>query len=364
MASKEGKPLIVVYHANCVDGAACAWCVAKAHGVDTSDGKKGQDVTYIPYAHHDRKEAEKQIRAALKSGAALYFVDVAPTREFLDELMTPRPDGQAKVANISVMDHHETETRALKGYTPPFTNGAQPGLNIVIDPNIKSAARMVWQEVLPDEKPPEVLDVINMMDGDAKGLTTPESFAAAAYIDAHDISSTDNAFRSLQGLATQTFNEMAADGRNIVADQTARISKMLENIAVIDLQILPGQPPEKVAIVNADVKQFGRQVSERLVEAGDKAGSGVALAWYMQKNGAVTMSIRTNGDPDASLICDHLRATMGCTGGGHDGAGAVHFKSIFDFARHMPFGDNMITQKPPAPNSTPLGVQKAPKHLH
>jgi len=364
MASKTGKPLIVVYHANCVDGAACAWCVAKAHGVDTPEGAKGQDVTYIPYAHHDRKDAEAQIRAALKSGAALYFVDVAPSREFLDELMTATDLGEAKVDTISIIDHHETETRALKDYTPPVTRDAQPGLNIIIDPNVKSAARMVWQELLPGQKAPEVFDVINMMDGDAKGLTTPAAFAAAAYIDAQDISTTDKAFQSLRGLATQTFNQMAADGRSIVTDQKVRIDKMLENAHIIELQIYPGQPPVKAAIVNADVKQFGRQVSERLVEAGDKAGSGVAFAWYMQKNGAVTMSIRTSGDPDASKIADFMRTTMGCTGGGHDGAGAVHFKSIFEFARQMPFGDPLQPAKQPAAKSTPLGVQPPPKHLH
>jgi hypothetical protein len=364
MASKTGKPLIIVHHAKCIDGAACAWCVAKAHGVDTPEGRKGRDVTFIAYAHHERKEAEEQIRAALKTGALLYFVDVAPSREFLDELMTPGKDGQAKVESISVMDHHETETRALKNYFPPTVEGSQPGLNIVLDPNVHSAARMVWSEMLPDEKAPPVLDVINMMDGDAKGLTTPDAFAAAAYIDMQDIGTTAKAFDTLRGLASQTFNEMAADGRHLATDQKSRIDKMMENAAVMELQILPGQPPQKVAIVNADVKQYGRQISEVLTAAGQEAGSGVALAWYAQKNGAVTMSIRTNGDPDASLICEHLRNTMGCTGGGHDGAGAVHFKSIFEFARHMPFGEAMIKGREPAAKSTPISPQPPQKFLH
>lgn len=364
MATTKGQPLIVVYHANCVDGAACAWCVAKAHGVDTPDGAKGQDVTYIPYAHHDRKDAEQQIRAALKTGAALYFVDVAPSREFLDELMTATDLGDAKVANITIIDHHETETRALNGYSPPYTIDAQPGLTILVDPNVQSAARMVWQELLPHEKPPAVLDVINMMDGDAKGLKTPADFAAAAYIDTQDISTATKAFQSLRGLASATFNQMAADGRNIVTDQTARLDRLMENISTIELQIFPGHAPEKIAIVNADVKQFGRQVTEKLIEAGKKAGSGVAFAWYMQKNGAVSMSIRTSGDPDASKICDYLRTVMGCTGGGHDGAGAVHFKSIFEFARHMPFGDAQMQPKEPSPKGTAQGIQPPPKHLH
>lgn len=362
MDSAKGKPLVIVYHDDCVDGAACAWAVAKAHGADKG---KHDNVTYIPYAHHDKGKAEDKIRAALQEDATLYFVDVAPTKEFLDEMMTPGKDGKAKVRQVNVMDHHESQTRALEGYAPPDVEGGQPALELLIDPNLHSAAKMVWQELLPDEPPPPVLDVINLMDGDAKGLKTPQDFAAAALIDTKDISTPERAFETLRGLAKETFNEMAMAGRPLVEDQQAKIDWLLKNAQTIEMQILPDQPPVKVAIVNADVKQFGRQISARLVEEGQKAGSGVAFAWHMQKNGAVTMSIRTDGEPDASKIADYLRDTMGVTGGGHDGAGAVHFASLFHFAAEMPFRNAKPLHKhaiiPPA-KQPPRHENRPPLH--
>ncbi|MDI1227118.1 MAG: DHHA1 domain-containing protein [bacterium] len=332
MASPDGAPLVVVYHADCIDGAACAWGVAKAHGIDK---QKDANVTYIPYAHHDVEKAQEQIRAALAGNANVYFVDVAPTPKFLDELMTPDKDGKAKAATIRVMDHHESAAKDLKGYTPPVVTGEQPKLEIQIEERRMSAALMVWQKMMPDEPVPAVLGMIDKMDGDARGLLTPHDFAAASMIDTRDISTPWKAFSALRGLAAITFNEMAQRGRPMVRDQDRRIKRVLENSYIVPLPLIEGQPPQKVLLVNADVKQFGRHISARLIEAAKAQGADVSFAWFLQKNGTVTASIRTDGDPDASEIAANLRKTMAVTGGGHDGAGAIHFPSLFDFARHI-----------------------------
>ncbi|TNE30890.1 MAG: hypothetical protein EP349_04705 [Alphaproteobacteria bacterium] len=341
-ASKDPKPLVIVYHADCIDGAACAWGVSKAWGVDT---KTDHNTTYIPYGHHDTEEAERKIRAALKPDAEVYFVDVAPNPALLDELMTPDDNGKAKAEAVHVLDHHKSAAGMLKDYAPPETASNAPRLEILIDESKTSAARMVWEHVMPDEPVPPVLDVINLMDGDAAGLTTPMDFAAAALIDTRDISNIDRALIALRGLAKLTFNDMAKKGKFIAADQNTKINKLLANAQFVTMQLLPDTDPIAVPVVNGDVKQFGRQVSERLVSLGKQTGSGVAFAWFMQKNGSVSMSIRTDGSPDAQLIADHLKQTMGVTGGGHAGAGAVHFSSLFEFSRQMPFHLPQQTEK-------------------
>jgi nanoRNase/pAp phosphatase (c-di-AMP/oligoRNAs hydrolase) len=363
MATQASKPLVVVYHADCIDGAACAWAVAKAWNIEK---EPHPNVTYIPYAHHDVESAENKIRAAMKADAEVYFVDVAPNKQFLDELMTPDAGGNAKAQAIHVMDHHNSAAAMLANYKPPAAEGPQPQLEIFIDQTRDSAARMVWEKLLPGETVPPVLDVINMMDGDAKSLTSPHDFAAAAIVDTRDISTPNKAFRTLRGLAKLTFNQMARSGYSILKDQDVKIDKMLDNASCIALQVLPNQPPVPVAIVNADVKQYGRQVSDRLIQLGKKAGSGVAFAWYMQQNGVVTMSIRTSGQPDASMIADHLRKTMGVTGGGHEGAGAVHFASLFEFARQMPLHNKQPAIEPAQKVVLPPQRQKdgPGKHLH
>lgn len=337
VSSAQEKSLIVVYHANCIDGSAAAWAVSKAH--------PQKSAAYIPYEHSDSAAAENKIRAAISAGAEIYFVDVAPEKSFLDELML------SKLQAVHILDHHKSAADWLRGYTAP-THINTPALNIHVDIAQTSASKMVWQRLLPTEKPPAIFDLIARMDGDAKGLKTPEDFAAAALVDSKNIQTTNNAFNTLKGLAKLSFNEMAKKGAPIVEDQTARIDDLLENTAFVQIQILPDTKPVKVPVVNANVRHFGRQISGRLVDLGKKAGSGVTFSWFMQETGAITMSIRTDGNPDASAIAEHLRRIMGVTGGGHQDAAAVHFSSISEFAKHMPIqAAGSASVKPPEPPS-------------
>ena len=228
-----------------------------------------------------------------------------------------------------------------------------------------SAALMVWQKMMPNEPIPAVLGMIDKMDGDARGLLTPHDFAAAAIIDTRDISTPWKAFSALRGLASITFNDMAKRGRPMVRDQDRRIKRVLENSYIVPLPLVEGQPPQKVLMVNADVKQFGRHISARLIEAAKDQGADVSFAWFLQKNGTVTASIRTDGNPDASEIATYLRKTMGVTGGGHDSAGAIHFPSLFDFARHIQaaqaVASGMTAANDPA---NPAKKYKPPPSIH
>lgn len=356
-------PLVIVYHADCIDGAACAWGVAKAAGSDYNKRTPDPNVTYIPYEHHNVDDAQKQIRAALTPQTQVYFADVAPTPAFLNELMTPTAEGTAKIKSVHVLDHHASAADALKDYKPPAikTGDTAPALEIKIDPGRSSAARMVWEHLLPDTPVPPVFDLINKMDGNAAGLKTPQDFSAAALADTFDISTTNKALHTIRNLARMTFNDMAAHGRHLSHDQDGKIKKLLETANMVTLQILPGQPPVQVPVVNGDVKQYGRKVSSSLVALAEKTGAPAAFAWFMQENGTVSMSIRTNGEPDAAKIAAHLRDTMGATGGGHANAGAVHFASLFEFARQMPFDQS--AQKPPVQKAAPP-AKKPPRHKY
>lgn len=316
--------MIVVYHGDCIDGAAAAWTAGRA---------LAKKPLYIPYSHSDKAGSENLIRKALKAGEKICFVDVTPEQPFLQELL-------AAGSKVDIFDHHVSAARQLKDY-------AHPGLTALIDPDAASTARMIWQHFFPQEKPPAVIDLINLMDGSGRGLSTPEDFAAAAFVDSKNISSPEKALKTLKGLAALSFNDMARKGRPAAAAETQRINSLLEKAAVTRLQILPGTAPVEIPIVHAELRHFGRSLSSRLAELGRKSGANVAFTWTLHKTGAVSVSIRTDGNPDASAIAAHLRATMGVTGGGHKDAAAVHFQSIAEFARWMPL--TPAKPKPPAP---------------
>jgi hypothetical protein len=313
MASPSKNNLVVVYHADCIDGAASAWIIDKAKG--------GKDITYIPYDHADHAASENKIRAALQPDTEIYFADLTPKKHFLNELIIAG-------RNIHILDHHKSAAEMLKDYRAP-------NLNIHVDAAAASAAGMIWQHFFAAEKAPDVIGLISLMDGSGAGLKTAQDFAAAALVDSKDIGTTERAFDTLRGLAKASFNEMAKKGSGLVADQTAEIDKLLENAPFVQIQILPDTKPVNVPIVNGDVRNFGRQISERLVDLGKKAGANVAFIWSLQKTGAVSLSIRTDGNPDASKIAAHLCKITGATGGGHQDAAAVHFLSLSEFTKHM-----------------------------
>ena len=124
-------PLIIVYHAACLDGAAAAYALSQGLGADE------ESATYIPLAHYARPSAEAKIRTAAKEGAQIFFVDVAPEKDFLDELML-----NAGVGHVCIIDHHKSAIEGLKGYQSPA--GATAKLTTRMDAARPSAAALVW----------------------------------------------------------------------------------------------------------------------------------------------------------------------------------------------------------------------------
>lgn len=317
----DAAPLVIVYHADCLDGAASAWVVAKSKRLDKAPQRAA---AYIPYGHHDAAPSESAILAALQDRTAVYFVDVAPERAFLDILMN-----DTRVSSVRILDHHASAAEKLKGY--PRTDR----LDIDIDPARSSAAAMVWQRLLAAEAAPDILRMVDKMDGSAKGLKTLDDFAAAAHIDTHDIGTIAAAFDALQSLAAMTFAQMAQAGGPLVTAEDKKIDRLLTTAQFVSLQLAEGAGAVSVPIVQAHPAEYGRRISTRLVELGKNHGVGVALAWARQDNGAVSVSIRSDGEPDASKIAGFLAASMNIGGGGHADAAAIHFADLDEFSQKM-----------------------------
>jgi len=328
------RPPVIVYHADCIDGAAAAWVIGKAIAAAR------RNATFIPYDHADHAGSEARIRAALKTGDTVYFADIAPEGDFLDALLAAGND-------VRIFDHH-------KSAAPNIESRAAANLCICFDPAAPSAAGLVWRHFYPEKKPPDVIGLIDLMDGAASGLKTQKDFNAAALVDAQDIRTPQRARETMRKLAKLKFNAMAKKGAPIAADQNNRINKLLAHVPTVRIQLLPDTPARAIPIVNGDIRHYGRTISERLVNCGKKNGAPAAFMWALQKNGTVSLNIRTDGTPDASEIAKHLsKIAPDLTGGGHKDAAVVHFPSLEDFARLMPTQPAPATKirpKPPSPS--------------
>jgi len=327
----KNRHLIVIYHVDCIDGLASAWAV---HCKWVNDPDVALD--FVPYGHHNIEVAENIIREYLgeKSKANMIdvvFVDVAPTRAFLTELTT----APARATRVIVADHHKSAAVALKDFQAPVGNGV-PEVIIRIDATHPSAANMAWEYLFPETPAPVFFQLIAKMDLGQNLLETEEDYAAAALVDSKNITSIETAFQSFDALTHLTFNDMVALGRNILNDQDTRISKLDDNIMFTPLALPPeSHTPKWVPIVNADVQNFGRYISTWLVQLGAESGAGIGFAWYVQGNGSVTVSIRSDGTPDASMVAAHLCEKFEIRGGGHSTSAAIHFPSLQTFCAHL-----------------------------
>lgn len=313
--AQDPKNIIVIYHRDCIDGVAAAWAVEKKWG------REAGTLNYIPYGHHDGEAAERSILAALGTGSTIFFVDVAPTPAFLKKLLAADP------VSIRILDHHKSAFDSLRGITGP-------NLDVRIDPLHPSAAHMVWNDLHPGKPPPDFFDLIAKMDV-AEKLETEDDYAAAAFIDSKGIRGIREAFGNFASIEEMTYAALVENGREIYSDQYNRILKLEDNVMVTQID-LPHLRGKRIPIVNADVQNFGRAVSKYLKGLGKEAGCGIAFAWYVQGNGAVTMSIRSDGTVDASILAKLLCKACGAKGGGHATSAAIHFASLQEFTRLIP----------------------------
>jgi hypothetical protein len=329
---KKQTPLLLVYHQDCVDGLASAW-------VSTKMTAGSENVVYLPYGHHDLAKAEQAIFDTLETipGAVVFFADVAPSREFLTALRQP----ESRASQIIVADHHASAAEDLKAFPKLVETifSDTPSLFICVNPEQPSAASMLWDRFFSGETPPAFLQMIAKMDI-GRDLKTEEDFAAAALIDSKDISGIEAAFKSFDDLATLTLDDMVRMGRTILTDQEKRIAQLDENIMYASMRLGPGEAPVWVPAVNADVHSFGRGISEYLCAKGAKTGANLGMAWTLQGNGTVSVSLRTDGTPDARKVAEYLCAQTGARGGGHATSAAVHFSSLASFANSI----RLVTQ--------------------
>lgn len=314
----NSTPRIIVYHADCLDGAACAWTMAQYLGLSGQE----RHVLYVPYNHHNIATSENTIREARTPQTAIHFVDVAPTVRFLNELSE-----NGRAASIEILDHHKTAATRFQQYP------AAAHVSIHIDPATPSAVAMIWRKLYPERTLPDLFKMIDKMDGSARGLKTEDDFSAAAMIDARNIRTVEQAFASLPEMIQTPLPQMVAEGRHLVATQDQKIDALFETAAEARVIIDSDETPVSIPVVNADVTDYGRGISARLAELGKIFGTGMAMAWTERPGGAVSVSLRSDGEPDVSKIADYLAESLNIDGGGHADAAAIHFETVNDFMK-------------------------------
>lgn len=264
---------LCIYHGNCDDGFAAAWCVRATLGDDR--------VEFYPGVYQD---APPDV-----TGRDVILVDFSYKRPVLEEM--------AKVANsILILDHHKTAAEDLAGY--PLANPKEPlgnGIVALFDMT-RSGAGLAWDFFHEGNPRPEFINYIEDRDLWRKTLFGGDEFTIA-------LRSYPQVFEVWDDLVAMGPKALIAMGTSIQRYYRRRVDELKKDsyIAILDGTAVP--------VCNAPY--FA--ASEVAGELAD--GWPFAASFFQRADGKWQYSLRSRtGGDDVSAIAKKFG------GGGHAGA--------------------------------------------
>ena len=262
----SAKRIVVIYHADCVDGFTAAWCARRKFG-DTAE--------YVPAKYGDTPPDVH--------GANVYVLDFSYPRDVLIGM-------NVRANTLRVLDHHKTAQAALAGL--PFCE---------FDMEC-SGARMAWDHfAFGPERVPGLVRYVE--DRDLWRWALPFSKEVSAMIGCAP--RTFEAWGVLADRIEDEFESVASEGAAILRAQQAYCDAMVRRARTI-----PWDGVE-VPIVNCSPIH----VSEIVGALAEQSPHGWAIGWSQGPDGKFHYSLRSRGNgPDVSALAKRFG------GGGHRGA--------------------------------------------
>ncbi len=266
------------YHSGCPDGFGAAWSVRQAWG---------EDAWYVARGHEDR------VRLGDCQDALVAFVDIAPARAELDELIDV-------AQQVVVLDHHVTARDRLANDASYLNNVEEEGHLLHFDLT-HSGAVLAWQYFHPDTAPPDLLRYVE--DQDLWNWALPDSDAVNAAI-----ASYPREFEVWDRLAKEPIENLAEQGKPILRANRIEVERRLDHARPIALGT------RRIEAVNASANraQIGHELAKR---AKFDAEWGLV---YRVEGAEVFATIYSIGDLDISKVA------LEYGGGGHKNASGFH----------------------------------------
>ena len=265
---------ICFYHAGCPDGFGAVWSVQGAWG------ERGH---FVARSHDDRA------RMAECEDALIAFVDIAPSKDELQEL--------AGVADqIVILDHHVTARDRLAGDVSLVNELEAEGHILHFDLG-HSGAVLAWQHFRPDEEIPELLRYVE--DQDLWNWALPDSDAVNAAI-----ASYPREFEIWNRLASESIEILVEQGKPILRANRMEVQRRLDHARPVAIGT------RRIEAVNASTNrsQIGHELAQR-AQYGEPWG-----LVYRVEGAEVYGTLYSIGDLDVSQVA------LEYGGGGHKNA--------------------------------------------
>lgn len=343
---------IVLYHAQCTDGAASMWAAWKHFGDDAAYipvGKESKHQSSIIKKCKNAKDVymcdvmlePSDIREILECGTSIHFLDHHISN--IQKLFGRRGLGPYREDHTPIWFEYDWETGNCR-FDQPDSAGNHRGHIPVNEIKTRSVSELMWEfphqvhdhcdleksgagitwDFFHDDPRFPRLPLINYIeDFDLWHWGLPEGPAIHAYLSQFNWNSNDaiiEVFEELHGLSPE---QMAARGKPIVDYKNQLIERELTRVGRAKVKVSRSEAYD-VPIINTAVC---------ISEIGSKMAIGepFAVLWHLTQNGDVRVSLRSNeiGGEDVQKIAQQI----GERGGGHKHAAGTRFRTLTAFQR-------------------------------
>lgn len=263
--------MIVIYHANCVDGFTAAWAVAKRHPT----------AILWPALHDGGMSVPPDVK-----GHDVIMVDFAYAREVTERL-------HREANGLIVLDHHKSTMEDLAG------------LDYCVFDLDRSGAKIAWDHFHPGQDSPFVRYV---EDQDLWRFHLPHSRAVNAYIGSYPRNLEDWDYLDFSLNTSRIPDDVVSAGEAILRYQEQLIQEAMRAAREV---VIAGY---KVLASNA-IGDFRSEIANRL--AVDRP---FGICWRQLPDGRFAYSLRTNANSAVKVDVTEVAKIFG--GGGHPAASA------------------------------------------
>lgn len=274
------KNIIVIYHAQCSDGFGAAYACWKKFA-DTAE--------YIPM------KTQVEVDDSLKN-KEIYVVDYSLKKDVQEKL-------QAQGCTVTVIDHHKSAEADVVAFPQNVFNQSHSG------------AVLTWKYFHPEMPVPELL--LQVEDHDLWKFETEENMPFNAALRQYPFEFTvwDNLIKKLEDESFR--NEFVAQGKTIVTFEEKIISGLMDFKERVRFE---GYEVWALNVSRVYRSVLGHKLATLNVDTG-RPELGIV---YYRNQGAVHISLRSNGEVDVAAIAEKYG------GGGHKNAASIRVESFAD----------------------------------
>ncbi len=329
----QNRNIVVLYDPD-IDGGLAASFFARKYGSNPAIQLK-----FVPLPHGRPDIHHDTIIKHLSPGSEIYFVDTAPTRREMQEIVFKNlgfEHGKC-IRSGTVWDHHDTEVDLNEFSIPWIDSGIEvPDFIVDINPAMDSATQLVWPKLFPGEEPPPILEYIGKIESGK--LETYDERIIAAYVDSFNFYD-EKSIPGLSILCELPLDEIKRRGESLYAKHCENTETLRDKFKFTALDLGPANHNCVVPIVEIELPlpEYGRPIEDLLKEKALTSPSKIACAAIPQNDGSVKLSVRSFGSIRAPDAVTYLKEIFKQSGGGRKNMGAVQFvdRKAFDSCVHI-----------------------------